>query len=181
MVCGRAVRGPRFEGRQAVCVYHRRIGKSQAHSQQSPRERRALRHARPNQRRVGSRPSGNSRRRRSATWNAVAEQKVCSLETTLGFLRHVPQTRAHRFRDSPHLIPVSRLEEEARPTWRLFVYRPRIMAIPECTSCSWVRDSFPTRVESRFLPRVMICDTFTTESLGSAVCRAERDTFPTPP
>src|SRR6266704_1277331 len=104
VVCRRSFRKARFERREAVRVHDRRLGKGEAHSQQSTRERRSLRHARRIERRVGPSASGDPRRRGSATRHAAAEQKICALETTFGFLCDVSEARTHRFCDSPKLI-----------------------------------------------------------------------------
>jgi hypothetical protein len=56
--------------------------------------------------------------------------------------------------------------------------RPRIMSIPKRISSRWRFDIFPVSSVSNSRSRLMICETFATESLGSPVVRAGRSTLP---
>src|SRR2546426_10045041 len=100
MVCGGTVGAPRFERRETVRLYDRRCRKTEAHSQQRARERRAVRYAWWSEGRLGSRAGRDFDRRGGGARDEVAEQKVCAVEAVVGFLRQVPQARADRLRDS---------------------------------------------------------------------------------
>src|SRR6266581_9564193 len=100
MVCGGASGAPRFERRETLCLYGRRLRKIEAHSKQLARENCAVRYARWSEVRLDRGASRDFDRRGGGLRDEVAEQEVCAVETVAGFFRHVPAPRTERFRDS---------------------------------------------------------------------------------
>src|SRR5260370_4636448 len=99
MVCRGSIGESRGERRKTVCVHHRRIRKSETHSQQPTRENRSVRHAWQSARRMGGSACGNRNGRRGCPRNAVGQQEVFSVETVAGIFRVLQPARTDRLRN----------------------------------------------------------------------------------